>query len=131
MFLACKTYEKQLRIEKTWLSHQVWSHGGSTFKTDPYMFEGIYFVNSTKLSVPLCLWQCLFKFIYVLPVSSNFIPSHHIKEEIDLNSSRQLINSNPIRKLINVPFIVISIQMKEKGQDCQCPQNPETDIRPS
>ena len=32
MFLACKTYEKQLRIEKTRLSHQVWSHGGSTFK---------------------------------------------------------------------------------------------------
>ena len=51
MFLACKTYEKQLRIEKTRLSHQVWSHGGSTFKkkrtlkghfsrpaeTDPYV----------------------------------------------------------------------------------------------
>ena len=32
MFLASKTYEKQLRIEKTRLSHQVWSHGGSTFK---------------------------------------------------------------------------------------------------
>ena len=44
-------YEKQLRIEKTRLSHQVWSHGGSTFKknmtlnghfsrpaeTDPYV----------------------------------------------------------------------------------------------
>ena len=57
-------------------------------KISAHMFEGIYFVNSTKLSVPLCLWQCLFKFIYVLPVSSNFIPSHHIKEEIDLNSSR-------------------------------------------
>ena len=27
-----KTYEKQLRIEKTRLSHQVWSHRGSTFK---------------------------------------------------------------------------------------------------
>ena len=53
MFLACKTYEKQLRIEKTRLSHQVWSHGGSTFKknmtlnghfsrpaeTDPYVFD--------------------------------------------------------------------------------------------
>ena len=51
MFSACKTYEKQLRIEKTRLSHQVWSHGGSTFKkkrtlnghfsrpaeTDPYV----------------------------------------------------------------------------------------------
>ena len=49
MFLASKTYEKPLRIEKTRLSHQVWSHGGSTFKkrtlnghfsrpaqTDPY-----------------------------------------------------------------------------------------------
>ena len=32
MFSACETYEKQLRIEKTRLSHQVWSHGGSTFK---------------------------------------------------------------------------------------------------
>ena len=32
VFLASKTYEKQLRIEKTRLSHQVWSHGGSTFK---------------------------------------------------------------------------------------------------
>ena len=32
MFSASKTYEKQLRIEKTRLSHQVWSHGGSTFK---------------------------------------------------------------------------------------------------
>ena len=32
VFLACKTYEKQLRIEKTRLSHQVWSHGGSTLK---------------------------------------------------------------------------------------------------
>ena len=32
MFLACKTYEKQLRIEKTRLSHQIWSHGGSTLK---------------------------------------------------------------------------------------------------
>ena len=32
MFLAPKTYEKQLRIEKLRLSHQVWSHGGSTFK---------------------------------------------------------------------------------------------------
>ena len=53
MFLACKTYEKQLRIEKTRLSHQVWSHGGSTLKkrtlnghfsrpaeTDPYMRIG-------------------------------------------------------------------------------------------
>ena len=51
MFSACETYEKQLRIEKTRLSHQVWSHGGSTFKkkrtlnghfsrpaeTDPYV----------------------------------------------------------------------------------------------
>ena len=51
MFSACTTYEKQLRIEKTRLSHQVWSHGGSTFKkkrtlnghfsrpaeTDPYI----------------------------------------------------------------------------------------------
>ena len=27
MFLASKTYEKQLRIKKTRLSHQVWSHG--------------------------------------------------------------------------------------------------------
>ena len=32
MFSASTTYEKQLRIEKTRLSHQVWSHGGSTFK---------------------------------------------------------------------------------------------------
>ena len=32
MFSACETYEKQLRIEKTRLSHQVWSHGGSTLK---------------------------------------------------------------------------------------------------
>ena len=53
MFSASTTYEKQLRIEKTRLSHQVWSHGGSTFKkkkrtlnghfsrpaeTDPYGF---------------------------------------------------------------------------------------------
>ena len=54
MFSACTTYEKQLRIEKTRLSHQVWSHGGSTLKkkrtlnghfsrpaeTDPYMRIG-------------------------------------------------------------------------------------------
>ena len=32
MFSGCETYEKQLGIEKTRLSHQVWSHGGSTFK---------------------------------------------------------------------------------------------------
>ena len=32
MFSACETYEKQLGIEKTRLSHQVWSHGGSTLK---------------------------------------------------------------------------------------------------
>ena len=32
MFSACTTYEKQLRIEKMRLSHQVWSHGGSTLK---------------------------------------------------------------------------------------------------
>ena len=32
MFSAWETYEKQLRIEKTRLSHQVWSHGGSTLK---------------------------------------------------------------------------------------------------
>ena len=32
MFSASTTYEKQLRIEKTRLSHQVWSHGGSTLK---------------------------------------------------------------------------------------------------
>ena len=53
MFSASTTYEKQLRIEKTRLSHQVWSHGGSTFKknmtlnghfsrpaeTDPYVYQ--------------------------------------------------------------------------------------------
>ena len=52
MFSASTTYEKQLRIEKMRLSHQVWSHGGSTFQknmtlnghfsrpaeTDPYIF---------------------------------------------------------------------------------------------
>ena len=32
MFSAWETYEKQLRIEKKRLSHQVWSNGGSTFK---------------------------------------------------------------------------------------------------
>ena len=32
MFSAWETYEKQLRIEKTRLSHQAWSHGGSTLK---------------------------------------------------------------------------------------------------
>ena len=32
MFSASTTYEKQLKIEKTRLSHQVWSHGGSTYK---------------------------------------------------------------------------------------------------
>ena len=32
MFSASTTYGKQLRIEKTRLSHQVWSHGGSTLK---------------------------------------------------------------------------------------------------
>ena len=31
-FWAWETYEKQLRIEKTRLSHQVWSHRGSTFE---------------------------------------------------------------------------------------------------
>ena len=49
MFSDSTTYEKQLRIEKTRLSHEVWSHGGSTLKkrtfnghfsrpaqTDPY-----------------------------------------------------------------------------------------------
>ena len=30
MFLASTTYDKQLTIEKTGLSHQVWSHGSST-----------------------------------------------------------------------------------------------------
>ena len=53
MFSDSTTYEKQLRIEKTRLSHQVWSHGGSTLKkkrtlnghfsrpaeTDPYVLE--------------------------------------------------------------------------------------------
>ena len=32
MFLACEVYDKQLTIEKLGLSHQVWSHGGSTLK---------------------------------------------------------------------------------------------------
>ena len=56
MFSACTIYEKQLRIEKTRLSHQVWSHGGSTLKkkkrtlnghfsrpaeTDPYVISFI------------------------------------------------------------------------------------------
>ena len=67
MFLACKTYEKQLRIEKTRLSHQVWSHGGSTFKkkrtlnghfsrpaqTDPYMYEVFKMLHALKLNVRL------------------------------------------------------------------------------
>ena len=53
MFSACTTYEKQLRIEKTRLSHLVRSHGGSTFfkkkdikrpfsrpaETDPYALK--------------------------------------------------------------------------------------------
>ena len=57
VFSASTTYEKQLRIEKTRLSHQVWSHGGSTFKknmtlnghfsrpaeTDPYVVKKVYF----------------------------------------------------------------------------------------
>ena len=34
MFLASTTYDKQLIIEKTGLSHQVWSHGGSSFRKD-------------------------------------------------------------------------------------------------
>ena len=59
MFLACKKYEKQLRIEKTRLSHQVWSHGGSTLKkkrtlnghfsrpaeTDPYAKASLIFIS--------------------------------------------------------------------------------------
>ena len=63
VFSAFKTYEKQLRIEKTRLSHQVWSHGGSTFKkkmtlnghfsrpaeTDPYVYA----------ESPLCLFTQL------------------------------------------------------------------------
>ena len=62
MFSACETYEKQLRIEKTRLSHQVWSHGGSTFKkkrtlnshfsrpaeTDPYAIDSNLFRNRGK-----------------------------------------------------------------------------------
>ena len=53
MLSASNTYEKQLRIEKMRLFHQVWSHGGSTFKkkrtlnghfsrpaeTDPYIYR--------------------------------------------------------------------------------------------
>ena len=53
MFSECTTYEKQLKIEKTRLSHQVWSHVVSTFKkkrtlnghfsrpaeTDPYVVK--------------------------------------------------------------------------------------------
>ena len=40
MFSACKTYEKQLGIEKTRLSHQVWSHGGSTFEKKKRTLNG-------------------------------------------------------------------------------------------
>ena len=62
MFSAWETYEKQLRIEKTRLSHQVWSHGGSTFKkemtlnghfsrpaeTDPYADQEIFVYCNLK-----------------------------------------------------------------------------------
>ena len=61
MFSAWETYEKQLRIEKTRLSHQVWSHGGSTLKkrtlnghfsrpaeTDPYMMTMIITIMQKK-----------------------------------------------------------------------------------
>ena len=33
LFLALKTYDKQLTIEKMGLSHHVWSQGGSSLKT--------------------------------------------------------------------------------------------------
>ena len=61
MFLALRTYDKQLTIEKTGLSNQVWSHEGSTFKkkmtlnshfsrpaqTDPYIVSLIFIKDST------------------------------------------------------------------------------------
>ena len=64
---------KQLRIEKTRLSHQVWSHGGSTFKknmtsnghfsrpaeTDPYVFNrptGIWGVSCIGWAVRSSRW---------------------------------------------------------------------------
>ena len=64
MFSACRTYEKQLRIEKTRLSHQVWSHRGSTFnknmtlnghfsrpaETDPYV--PIHKLGNIELHLP-------------------------------------------------------------------------------
>ena len=67
MFSACTTYEKQLRIEKMRLSHQVWSHVGSTIKkrtlnghfsrpaeTDPYVLGGqIKFLSYAYESIAL------------------------------------------------------------------------------
>ena len=71
MFSACETYEKQLGIEKTRLSHQVWSHGGSTFKkkrtlngrfsrpaeTDPYICSQSKWLSNSSYLNPwtLCL----------------------------------------------------------------------------
>ena len=71
MFLAWETYEKQLRIEKTRLSHQVWSHGGSTFKkkrtlnghfprpaeTDPYMDQRQEHDDDPPLEELTTRWQ--------------------------------------------------------------------------
>ena len=91
MFSASTTYEKQLRIEKTRLSHQVWSHGGSTFKkkrtlnghfsrpaeTDPYM-ETTHlkrgFPDVTLADVDVPLWEMnsnLFDFIADVGVDVN------------------------------------------------------------
>ena len=76
MFSASTTYEKQLRIEKTRLSHQVWSHGGSTFfkkkrtlnghfsrpaETDPYAFSYNWLSSSA-------IFTLLEQFLYSLKV---------------------------------------------------------------
>ena len=58
VFLASKTYDKQLKIENMGLSPQVWSRGGSTFRkndikqpfsrpaiTDPYVRPLLLSVN--------------------------------------------------------------------------------------
>ena len=50
VFLACTTYDKPKTIEKTELSHQVWSHGGSTFnlgqpKVRKYLLQSPFLVR--------------------------------------------------------------------------------------
>ena len=112
MFSACKTYEKQLRIEKTRLSHQVWSHGGSTFKkkrtlnghfsrpaeTDPYVYCVSENYSRIKRFHPLC-WTILLRLMtrqeQAPELLSSFLKFHGSKIQEDFSNSANSIQINP------------------------------------